>query len=340
MKKATVLSLVLLVLSAFRLMESSSTKIPTYFPRPVQEEVWQLDSNKVELGRVLFYDPQFSADGMISCASCHSPYNAFAHTDHAISHGVFDSIGFRNAPALFNLAWQSLFMHDGAAHDLAAQALAPLNSELEMASSVELLLKRMRLSPLYRYLFQKAYRDSTPSVARALESLSAFQLSLISTKSKYDKMRSGLLIFEDQEERGLALFEENCAACHPAPLFSDYAFRSNGIALNEELHDSGRYFVSAESEDLYAFKTPSLRNLKYSFPYMHDGRFTKLRAVLNHYSPKNGDLSKSPLKRVLSEKEKTDIIAFLATLNDPTFVFNPRHAYPKWILSFNTKSYE
>ena len=337
MKRFVIIALLLCFISAFKQSSYFEQLEPTHFPPTVHPELERVSADKIELGRVLFYDPQFSADGLVSCASCHSPYNAFAHTDHALSHGVFDSVGTRNAPALFNLAWQDHFMHDGASHHLEAQALAPLNSELEMGSSTAVLQEKISQSKLYQDLFPQAFEGRSPNVPDALEALGAFQLSLVSADSKYDQVKAGLQKFTAVEKKGYQIFQKQCASCHQEPLFRSPQFASNGLPVDTGLMDLGRYSITQDSSDLYLFKVPSLRNLRYTYPYMHDGRFLTLREVINHYSPKDGDVSESPLQQVLTEAQKTELLAFLKTLNDEQFVFNPRHAYPKWVLSYNSK---
>lgn len=285
------------------------------------------------LGRNLFYDPILSADNTISCASCHSSFNAFAHTDHDLSHGINDQIGNRNAPALFNLAWQSTFMWDGAIHHLDVQALAPISHPKEMGSSLQEVIKKLENSGKYKALFFKAYQDSLISTERIFKSLAQFQLSLISMNSKYDSVMRKQAKFTEQENAGYQLFQKNCNSCHKEPLFSDYSFKNNGLAVDPTLDDWGRYGITKQASDSLLFKVPSLRNLSYSYPYMHDGRFKTLRQVLNHYVNeivKHPTLSKELIQGVeLSSNEKVDLIAFLLTLNDKSFVFNPAFSFPK-----------
>lgn len=335
MRSALTLSFLLLVIWSFKYTDTFKSNFPQHFPNPKSERITNLDSLEVELGRVLFFDVQFSADQLVSCASCHSPYHSFAHVDHRLSHGAFDSIGRRNVPALFNLAWQEVFMHDGAAHNLQAQSLAPLTSITEMAVTLDQVQGILKTDLLYRDLFQKVF-GTEPSIPSALEALEAFQLSLISAESKYDKMLKGIETFSDQELHGLEVFSENCASCHPPPLFSTYGFASNGLPIDSNIFDLGRYEQTGNNSDSMQFKVPSLRNLRYTNPYMHDGRFNNLRQVLNHYSPRNGIMDKSPLITPISEDDKADLIAFLKTLNDSNFIFNPSHQFPKWTLTINT----
>jgi cytochrome c peroxidase len=272
------------------------------------------------LGRILFYDPILSKDNSISCASCHSSYNAFSHTDHDLSHGINDIIGTRNAPALFNLAWQKEFMWDGAINHIDMQALAPISHPGEMGSSINEVVLKLNASNEYKALFQKAFGEKTITGARVLKALTQFQLTLVSANAKYDKVNMGKETFTPQENNGYNLFKKNCNTCHQEPLFSTYQFANNGLSVDTTLNDYGRWQVTGQTKDSLHFKIPSVRNLSYSYPYMHDGRFKTLREVLNHYTTQ---------KLMLSSNEKADIIAFLLTLNDTDFVFDKNHKYIK-----------
>jgi cytochrome c peroxidase len=222
---------------------------PDYFPKPVYDfQQNPLDSNKIELGRTLFYDPILSADNTISCASCHSPFNAFAHTDHDLSHGIFDSIGNRNAPALFNLAWQKTFMWDGAINHLDMQALAPISHPSEMGSNINEVIKKLNESKAYKELFLNAFQDSTISTSKILKALSQFQLTLVSANAKYDRVKMGKEVFTEQEKNGYQLFKKNCASCHSEPLFSNYNFENNGLPIDPTLNDLF-FFVISEYEN-------------------------------------------------------------------------------------------
>ena len=307
---------------------------PNYFPAVKYDFSRNpLDENTIQLGRKLFYDPILSADQSISCASCHSPFNAFAHTDHSLSHGIQDQIGQRNAPALFNLAWHESFMWDGAINHLDVQALAPISHSKEMASSIQDVITRLNSSSEYRELFFKTYHDSLISSERILKSLAQFQLSLVSANSRYDSVRQGKVEFNLQERNGYHLFIKHCNSCHTEPLFTNHQFKSNGLSVDTTLNDYGRWNITKVPSDSLLFKVPSLRNLSYTYPYMHDGRFNKISQVIDHYSKgidRSANLSKelnSPI--LLSSNEKVDLISFLLTLNDKAFVFNPKHQFPK-----------
>ena len=291
------------------------------------------DAQKVQLGRKLFYDPILSANYTISCASCHSPFNAFAHTDHDLSHGIHDSIGHRNATPLFNLAWSTSFGWDGAVHQLDAQALAPINDHKEMGLSSKTALERLQQDTVYARLFADAFHSKTISTRMMLQALAQFMLTLVSDNAKYDQVLRGEAHFTQQEANGYMLFKQYCNTCHTEPLFTNFQFKANGIPLDTTLLDLGRYAVTKKTTDSLAFKVPSLRNLSYTYPYMHDGRFNKLKEVIHHYSTINTE--KTPLASELSNPirltpdEKVDILSFLLTLDDKDFCFNTNHNFPR-----------
>ena len=165
---------------------------------------------------------------------------------------------------------------------------------------------------------------------RVLKALASFELSLISFGSKYDKVKQAQENFTAQEQNGYHLFQKHCNQCHAEPLFSSFEYRDNGLSIDPSLQDLGRYLVTGDEQDKYKFKVPSLRNLSYTFPYMHDGRFDRLRQVLEHYG--NIDTSTTGADVVtisLSFNEQSDLIAFLLTLNDKSFVFNSAFSFPE-----------
>lgn len=329
-------------LLAFRHPEEKLFTIPKKWPKPAYDfSANKLTEAKVKLGRALFYDPLLSADNTISCASCHSPYNAFTHVDHDLSHGINDRIGTRNSPALMNLAWKSSFMWDGAIVNLDMQSLAPISHPDEMGNSIEKVVAVLNQSPLYRKAFYQAYGDSLITGEKTLKALSQFMLTLVSSNSKYDRVMQQKEQFSEQEAKGYQLFKSNCAACHTEPLFTNDAFANNGLPLDPTLNDFGKMNISKKSRDSLLFKVPTLRNLEYSFPYMHDGRFKKLSQVINHYTSgiQPGLTLARELQKpiVLTSNEKVDLLAFLLTLSDKSFVFNPDFAYPKDFFSSREK---
>lgn len=309
---------------------------PNSWPKPVYDfSKNTLDSSKILLGRILFYDPILSADSTISCASCHSPYNAFAHVDHKLSHGINDRIGIRNAPALMNLAWQPVFMMDGAVNHLDVQALAPIANPDEMDSSIQDVVKKLKRNTLYINLFNQAYGSSKITGERTLKALTQFMLILRSKDAKYDQVKRGELAFTEQEVKGERLFEKYCATCHQPPLFTNFSFQRNGLPLDENLKDLGRQKITGKAKDSLFFKVPTLRNIAYSYPYMHDGRFKNLKEVVDHYASmtpeqlKNTSITESIS---LSVDERVELISFLLTLSDKKYLFNPNYTYPKKII--------
>lgn len=325
------LILLLLLLPAFAFWQTAEVDFPVHFPKPKYDfSANPLTDSKIALGRRLFYEPALSRDGKISCASCHSPYNAFAHTDHDLSHGIDDQIGNRNAPALMNLAWHDRFMWDGAIHHLDVQALAPLTHPKEMGESIANVVRKLQQKPPYPLLFAQAFGDTLVTGERLLKALSQFQLSLISANAKYDSVQLGLAYFTEKQQNGYHLFLKNCNSCHQEPLFSTFAFANNGLPIDSTLNDYGRGQISKLAADSFCFKIPTLRNLAYTYPYMHDGRFKKLNQVLQHYTqniqhtPNLAAQLQTPIS--LTSNQKADLLAFLQTLNDKSFVFNPRYA--------------
>lgn len=308
--------------------------IPEDWPDPTYKSSDNpINSDVISLGRKLFYDPILSADSTVSCASCHSPYNSFAHTDHALSHGIRDSIGRRNAPALINLAWQSSFMHDGAIHHLDMVPLAPISHPSEMGTNIKEVVHRLNGNVSYATMFKKAFGVHKITGELTLKAISQFLLTLISSNATYDRVMRKEETFASQEENGYRIFKIHCASCHPEPLFTNGRYYNNGLAEDSILQDKGRMVVTGRSEDSLAFKVPTLRNIFYTYPYMHDGRFKTLSGVIKHYtsgiqrSPYLAEALKKPI--CISAEEKVDLIAFLKTLSDTQFLFNPAHQYPK-----------
>jgi len=338
--KVALFSLFIFFLSAFQL--SDYFYIPKNWPEPIYDfSKNPLSKEKIELGRLLFYDPILSKNNTISCTSCHSPYSAFTHIDHALSHGIVDRIGTRNSPTLMNLAWQKSMMWDGAIHHLDMQPLAPISHPDEMGSSIDSVVDRLNSLKFYRKYFYQAYGDSLATGEKTLKAISQFMLTLISANSKYDKVKQSEERFTQQELNGYHIFQKNCNTCHKEPLFTTGDFANNGLPNDTLLNDLGRFKITRDAKDSLCFKIPTLRNIEYSYPYMHDGRFKTLSQVLMHYTS-GKHLSKTLAKElekpiVLTSNEKVDLIAFLLTLSDKEFIFNPKFQFPKELISYKTK---
>lgn len=305
--------------------------IPKLWPKPYYDFTQNPPTVEgFELGRKLFYDPILSRDTTISCATCHFQATGFAHTDHELSHGIEGKIGTRNALSLQNLIWSKSFMWDGGVNHLDVQALNPITNPLEMDETIPHILQKLQSDAEYPGLFSKAFGTSKITGQLLLKALSQFIIQLNSCNAKYDKVMRQEAVFTAQEENGYQLFKQKCSSCHQEPLFNSHSFENNGLAMDPYLHDLGRMKISGNPTDSLRFKVPSLRNCQFTAPYMHDGRFKTLTEVVKHYNTltTNSLLSKqlhTPLR--LNDNERVDLVAFLKTLSDPEFLFNPKYAY-------------
>jgi len=306
---------------------------PSNFPEPV----YNLASNKVskegfELGRALFYEPRLSRNNTIACGSCHIQSSAFTQHGHDVSHGIDDRLGTRNSPPIMNLAWNKAFMWGGGVYDLDLQPIAPITSHEEMDENLANVFAKLQAIPKYTAMFKATFGSEEITTVRFMKALSQFMVMCISSNSKYDKVmrKEGNASFTIEEMEGYQLFKEKCASCHAEPLFTDSSFRNNGLPASR-INDLGLYTATLKSTDRYKFKVPSLRNLAYTAPYMHDGRFLTLSAVLEHYNlevttTQNLDplLMGPRLGIALTASEKSRIITFLLTLNDEEFIKDKR----------------
>ena len=335
MKKTTVILLLIIFIAtmAFKRKDKYTFNVPAGWPKPAYNfKRNPLSESKIELGRRLFYDPVLSKDSTISCVSCHLQYTAFTHIDHALSHGIGGRIGVRNSPALMNLAWSTGFMWDGAINHLDMQPLAPISNALEMDESIAHVVAKLQSGRTYPTLFYKAFGDSVITGEFVLKSIAQFMLTLVSANAKYDKVMRGEAKFNDKEANGYLLFRKHCSSCHTEPLFTNGQFDNNGLTMDDSLKDIGRMKITHLSGDSLKFKVPTLRNIEFSAPYMHDGRFKTLSQVINNYilgiqhSPTLSPVLQKGI--YLSSNEKVDLIAFLLTLSDKEFLFNPKYGYP------------
>lgn len=314
-----------------------TVKVPENFP-PM---VYDLSSNPptqkgFELGRKLFYEGRLASDGVVSCGFCHVQSYAFTHHGHTVSHGVNNAAGKRNAPPIQNLAYQSRFMWDGASDLLDTQPIIPLLSEVEMNGYLPSIMQMLKSDPTYVQLFDQAFPGKPIDAEHMLKALAQFMVMVTSSNSKFDHYRRHETggDMTAQELNGYGLFQAKYASCHATDLFTDNSFRNNGLTINPAVNDVGYYRVTQNEADKYKFKVPSLRNVEKSGPYMHDGRFLTLEAVLNHYGSgvvNTGTLDPQLIKDgvlgiPLTSQEKTDIIAFLKTLTDNTYLTDPKFA--------------
>lgn len=332
---------------------------PDYFPieQPMPADN-PLTEEGVRLGRMLFYEKKLSKDGTISCASCHQQEKGFSD-GLKVSPGVNGSQGTMNAMALANLHWQTRFFWNGRSVSLEEQAIIPIEDPIEMNLPIEEAIARLQNDAEYPNLFRSAFGTEEVTADRIGRALAQFERTLISANSKFDRWIRGEVQLTPEEQIGLELFFThpepsiqlrggNCGDCHLGFLTAGdpngfSGFHNNGLDPDERLK-SGLQSVTGNAFDRGKFKAPTLRNIALTAPYMHDGRFSSLEEVLDHYNDhiqnsetldvlileaSNEQLNPNdPLKLHLSEQEKKAIIAFLHTLTDQEFVTNPKFSNP------------
>lgn len=325
-------------------------QVPAWMPDPIIPADNPLTVDGIALGRRLFYDPILSSDSTISCASCHRQELAF--TDgRAVSTGVMGRTGRRSAMALDNLVFHAReFFWDGRVKTLEAQALIPIEDHLEMNEQWPNVIEKLKRHPQYPAWFRQAFgiqRKSEINPELVAKALAQFERTMVSANSRYDRvvwLNEGW--YTDEEERGrqLFFFEEaqslnhpGCSHCHFAPTFGNNAFNTytnNGldnVSSLDAFTDKGRGEVTGNRFDNGKFRVVSLRNIELTAPYMHDGRFETLEQVLDNYSlgghgVENEDVNILPF--TLSTRDKQDLIAFLKTLTDTSFINNPAFSNP------------
>ncbi|CAH1000570.1 Cytochrome c551 peroxidase [Neolewinella maritima] len=295
----------------------------------------------VDLGERLFFDPLLSADGTVSCASCHQPALAFSD-GKPLSVGIDGLVGFRNTPSLTNVGYlhQPLFW-DGRATNLEAQALHPVGTAHEMAGSWPVVIDALRSRPTYVTAFREAFGDVPIDSTLVGRALAQYQRTLVSMNSTYDRVRQGEAQYTEQEALGHAIFFDlgddpggpfaglvrgECAHCHTPPHFTNQRYANNGLdeAVDlDDFTDKGRGAINGQRYDNGRFRTPGLRNVALTAPYMHDGRFGSLQEVVAHYNS-GGEYAENKSANVrplgLSVPQQAALVAFLETLTDDSFV--------------------
>jgi len=318
----------------------SSLNIPKLFKDNILAPVIPVDNPQtvegVALGKKLFFDPILSEDNTIACANCHAPENAFTDSDR-FSDGVDGVFGDRNSMPLFNMAWNydEKFFWDGNTFSLEHQAFVPVTDLIEMKSTWTEVESKLQQHTEYPSLFEKAFGTSNIDSSVVTKAIAQFERTLISANSKFDKFLLGELNLTPEELNGFNVFMDeargDCFHCHGSdknPLWTDNIFHNNG--LDETFTDLGLGAVTGDPADNGKFKSPSLRNLEFTAPYMHDGRFTTLEDVINHYSEglKNSSTIDPLMKKVtqagvgLTDKDKADLKSFLLSLSDYDFINN------------------
>lgn len=291
------------------------TGLDLYMPVP---EGNPLVGNVVALGRMLFFDPILSRDSSLACASCHDPERGF--TDgRPVSVGVFGRRGSRNVPAIINRGYGRSFFWDGRISTLEEQVLQPIQASIEMDMTIAEVISRLEHDRDYPALFRSTFGHE-PNRKNLARSLAAYVRTIQSGNSPFDRLVDGDRgALSDLEVKGLRLFQARCARCHVGPIFTDEDFHNTGVAWRDGmLSDSGRYVVSGREEHLGAFKTPTLREIARTGPYMHDGSLATLEDVIEFYDRggnENPYLDRAMRPLNLTDREKQALVAFLCSLS-------------------------
>lgn len=324
--------------------------IPSHFPQMQIPSDNPLTVEGVELGRHLFYDKILSRDNSISCASCHHQINGFSDPN-TFSVGVDGQLGTRQSMALVNLGWQNFFFWDGRVATLEELVFHPVRDPVEMDNTWTEVEKRLRQHDRYPQMFFKAFGEPGVDSVKASKAIAQFLRTMISAESKFDliyKFVNGIPLSANEaflfqqvtpEELGgfdvfMSLNGGDCLHCHIGPLMQINIFSNNG--LDATFADLGRKGVTGNPNDAGRFKVPTLRNIGYTAPYMHDGRFNTLDEVIDHYS--HGVVWSPTIDTnmefvnhggvQLNAQEKAMLKAFLLTLNDEKFITNPKFSNP------------
>jgi len=305
--------------------------VPPGFPNMYIPDNNSMTMEGVALGKKLFHDPILSGDGSQSCASCHLQSAAFSDTNR-FSKGIDGSFGDRNASTIVNAGWNTSNFWDGRAITLEDQAFDPVVNPIEMNNSWENVENTLNADVTYKELFRKAFNINKIDSTHVVMAIAQFERTLISANSRYDKYLRQEIQLTSSELNGYVIFNTekgDCFHCHGTEMFMDNLFHNNGLD-SEPFLDIGLAIVTGLNSDNGKFKTPTLRNIEFSSPYMHDGRFSTLEEVIEHYnSGGNHSSTVDPLMKKLgvglelTNQEKQDLIAFLKTLSDSEFITNP-----------------
>ena len=322
---------------------------PLFFQEMVIPEDNPLTVEGIDLGRQLFYDVRLSGNNSQSCSECHVQNYTFGDP-RRFSIGITGALGTRQSMTLINLGYQHFFFWDGRSETLEDQIIQPVINPVEMNAQWSDVMEKLVLDTAYMTLFGKVFSTYDIDSTHVAKAIAQFLRTVVSSDSKYDKWRRGEATFTESELNGYILFiteggdpeqggggqwGADCFHCHllAGMQFSDYELHNNG--LDSVFTDLGRGEVTGEPSDYGRFKTPTLRNIEYSFPYMHDGRFQTLEEVIDHYNS-GGHFSETvdPFMKFtqgglqLTDEKKQDLLNFLKTFSDPEFIVNPDFSNP------------
>ena len=320
-------------------------KMKAFTRMPVSEEN-PVTVEGAELGRYLFYDTRLSVNESFSCGSCHIQKYAFADEEKRFSTGVHGDTMKRNTPGLFNLAWYPQMFWDGRSPSIEDQVFHPVRAHDEMDLDWNIAAKRIRKDKFYRKQFKIVFGTSKIDSTHIAFAIAQFERTLVSHDSRFDKAIRGELFLTKEEYKGFELMNDqtkgDCLHCHTTDanaVGTTGKMSNNGLdaaSINQQFADNGFGDFTGKIEDNGKFKIPSLRNLLFTAPYMHDGRFKTLEEVLEFYSSgvKRSHSIDSKMEFVrkggaqLTQYEKDCILAFLKTMSDSTFVKNPEFSNP------------
>jgi len=274
-----------------------------------------LTAEKVELGKQLYFDKRLSRDDTIACASCHDPKKGWSNGE-AFATGVRGQVGGRSAPTIVNAAYSELQFWDGRALALEGQALGPIQNPIEMDMSLDEVVAKLNKIEGYRTAFRKVFNTDVTSdgIAKAIAS---FERTCLSGDAPYDRFKAGdKAALSEAAQRGMKVFfgKGQCSACHTGGSFTDFSFHNIGIGMDKEKPDAGRFEVTKILGDKGSFKTPTLREISRSGPYMHDGRFKTLAEIVDYYDKggfNNPQLDEGIFPLKLTTQEKADLVKFL-----------------------------
>jgi cytochrome c peroxidase len=306
------------------LFTSYAADLPPKAPLGLPPIAWPKDNPyslaKVELGRYLYFDRRLSIDETVSCASCHDP--RFGYTDGAaVSSGIKAQKGGRSAPTVINRVYSLAQFWDGRSKSLEEQAKGPIANPIEMGMTHEAVVDRLRGFSGYRLLFLRAFGSYTIDIDRVAQAIACFERTVLSGNSPYDRYKHGeKAAMTEQQVRGMDLFvnKAKCDQCHEGANFTLNAFSNIGVGSDKPNPDVGRFAVTQNPKDWGAFKTPTLREIEHTAPYMHDGSLKTLDEVVEYYN-KGGTANKNldpAMKQLhLNEQDKKDIVAFMKALS-------------------------
>lgn len=304
-----------LLLNAKEKQDLTVPKVPGGLGKIEHPKNNPLTPAKIALGKQLYFDPRLSKDATISCASCHDPKKGWSNGEK-VATGIDGQKGGRNSPTVLNSAFSRFQFWDGRAGSLEEQALGPIQNPIEMGMKLEELVSRLNAIEGYRKQFQNVFGTDVTSEGIA-KAIAAYERTILSGDAPYDRFKAGdKNALSAAAQRGMKVFfnDAHCSACHAGPNFTDNAFHNVGVGMDRKKFDEGRKVISKLGGDTGSFKTPTLREIARTGPYMHDGSIETLEEVIEHYNKggiANEYLDEELYNLKLTDQQKKDLITFL-----------------------------